>query len=89
MFPPPITWIPSNCILEVDDILKEWTWEEPFDFIHMRTMLGAFTAQEWDDVYKQCYECAFLSPETCAANRIGIAISNPVPGSSKPSPACQ
>lgn len=56
LFPSPTAWVPSNCVLEVDDILKEWTWTKPFDFIHMRVMLGAFTPEEWDTVYKQCYE---------------------------------
>ncbi|KAJ5193100.1 hypothetical protein N7449_009242 [Penicillium cf. viridicatum] len=56
IFPPPVTWMPPNCILEVDDVLREWTWREPFDFIHMRLMLGAFTPEGWDQLYKQCYD---------------------------------
>ncbi|KAJ5421538.1 hypothetical protein N7491_009983 [Penicillium cf. griseofulvum] len=39
-----------------DDILRDWTWRDPFDFIHMRLMLGAFTPDEWDRLYKQCYD---------------------------------
>ncbi|KAJ5371970.1 hypothetical protein N7517_003976 [Penicillium concentricum] len=54
--PPPVTWMPPNCLLEVDDILRDWTWREPFDFIHMRLMLGAFTPDGWDQLYKQCYD---------------------------------
>lgn len=57
LFPSPVTWAPSNCVLEVDDILKEWTWQDSFDFIHRRFMLGAFTPKEWESVYQQCYEC--------------------------------
>ncbi|KAJ5391064.1 hypothetical protein N7509_006554 [Penicillium cosmopolitanum] len=56
IFPPPVTWMPPNCIFEVDDILREWTWEKLFDFIHLRLMLGAFTPEGWQQVYKQCYE---------------------------------
>ncbi|KAJ5089464.1 hypothetical protein N7532_008148 [Penicillium argentinense] len=56
LFPPPVTWMPPNCILEVDDVLREWTWREPFDFIHLRIMLGSFTAEEWHSVYQKCYE---------------------------------
>ncbi|KXG51517.1 uncharacterized protein PGRI_089100 [Penicillium griseofulvum] len=56
VFPPPVTWMPPNCLLEVDDILRDWTWRDPFDFIHMRLMLGAFTGDEWDQLYKQCYD---------------------------------
>lgn len=48
--------MPPNCLLEVDDVLRDWTWREKFDLIHLRIMLGAFTAEEWDDVYNKCYE---------------------------------
>lgn len=56
LFPPPITWIPPNCILEVDDVLKQWTWHDKFDLIHLRHGIGAFTPEEWDVLYKQCYD---------------------------------
>ncbi|KAJ5947924.1 hypothetical protein N7466_000939 [Penicillium verhagenii] len=56
LFPPPQTWIPPNCILEVDDILQDWTWREPFDLIHLRLLDCAFTPEETDRVYKQCYD---------------------------------
>ncbi|CAI7670279.1 unnamed protein product [Penicillium manginii] len=56
LYPPPIDWMPPNCILEVDDILQEWTWREKFDLIHMSLMLGSFNATEWETVYRQCYE---------------------------------
>lgn len=48
--------MPPNCLLEIDDVSQEWTWRDPFDLIHMRIMLGAFTPEEWGTVYKQCYE---------------------------------
>ncbi|KAJ6071209.1 hypothetical protein N7499_009223 [Penicillium canescens] len=56
LFPPPGEWLPPNCIMEVDDILQEWTWRDPFDLIHLRHMLGSFTPEEWDIVYKHCYD---------------------------------
>jgi len=56
LYPPPVEWVPPNCLFELDDILEKWTWKEPFDLIHMRLMLGAFMPAEWDSVYKQCYE---------------------------------
>ncbi|KAJ5220978.1 uncharacterized protein N7469_009865 [Penicillium citrinum] len=56
IFPPPVTWMPPNCVFEVDDILREWTWREPFDFIHMRLMYGAFDPAGWEKVYKQAYD---------------------------------
>lgn len=56
LFPPPVTWVPPNCIFEVDDIQKEWTWKEPFDLIHLRQLLGSFTPEGWKGLYQQCFE---------------------------------
>ncbi|KAJ5110278.1 hypothetical protein N7532_002923 [Penicillium argentinense] len=56
LFPPPVTWMPPNCVFEVDDVLREWTWREPFDFIHIRLMYGAFPPEGWDQLYKQAYD---------------------------------
>ena len=55
LFPPPTTWVPPNCVFEVDDIQREWTWREPFDYIHIRQLLGAFTDAGWDELYQRCY----------------------------------
>ncbi|KAJ5118572.1 hypothetical protein N7448_010280 [Penicillium atrosanguineum] len=55
-FPPPVSWMPPNCVFEVDDVLREWTWRESFDFIHLRLMYGAFAPDGWDQVYKQAYD---------------------------------
>ncbi|CAI7610988.1 unnamed protein product [Penicillium palitans] len=56
LFPPPGDWLPPNCIMEVDDVLQEWTWRQPFDLIHMRQLIGAFTPVEWDGLFAQCYK---------------------------------
>ncbi|KAJ5829585.1 uncharacterized protein N7525_007838, partial [Penicillium rubens] len=56
LFPQPVNWLPPNCIMEVDDILQEWTWRHPFDLIHMRQLIGAFTPVEWDSLFTQCYK---------------------------------
>ena len=56
LYPPPVDWTPPNCIIEVDDILQEWTWRERFDLIYMRNMLASFDRAQWASVYKQCYE---------------------------------
>ncbi|KGO67581.1 hypothetical protein PITC_094500 [Penicillium italicum] len=56
LFPPPVSWMPPNCVFEVDDVLQEWTWREPFDFIHIRLMYGAFPPEGWDQLYKQAYD---------------------------------
>ncbi|KAJ6088106.1 hypothetical protein N7499_004288 [Penicillium canescens] len=56
LFPPPVSWMPPNCILEVDDVQQDWTWQESFDLIHMRIMIGSFDGTEWDSLYQQCFE---------------------------------
>ncbi|KAJ5330500.1 hypothetical protein N7476_000283 [Penicillium atrosanguineum] len=56
LFPPPVDWTPPNCILEVDDVLQPWTWSQKFDLIHLRHGIGAFTPDEWDSLYQQCYD---------------------------------
>lgn len=35
LFPPPNTWVPPNCVLEVEDVGQEWTFKNKFDLIHM------------------------------------------------------
>ncbi|CAG8386125.1 unnamed protein product [Penicillium salamii] len=55
LFPPPVTWMPPNCILEVDNIAEPWTWNEAQDLIHIRIMIGSFDPSEWERVYDQCY----------------------------------
>ncbi|KAJ5804834.1 S-adenosyl-L-methionine-dependent methyltransferase [Penicillium riverlandense] len=56
LFPPPVTWVPTNCIFEVDDLLQEWTWHRQFDFVYLRHMLGSFDNQGWATLYQQCYD---------------------------------
>ncbi|KAK4867100.1 hypothetical protein LT330_007841 [Penicillium expansum] len=56
LFPPPITWMPPNCILEVDNVLQEWTWKQPLDLIHMRIMTGSFDPAGWDHVYASSFK---------------------------------
>ncbi|KAJ5888009.1 hypothetical protein N7495_008050 [Penicillium taxi] len=56
LFPPPVTWMPPNCVFEVDDLLRPWTWTEKFDFVYMRHMLGSFDVEGWETLYKRCYD---------------------------------
>ena len=56
LFPPPVPWLPPNCFLEVDDVVQPWTWRDPFDLVHLRLLDAAFTPQETDQLYQQCYE---------------------------------
>lgn len=57
LFPPPVSWMPPNCVLEVDDVLQEWTWREKFDLIHLRILASAFTPSETEKLMKQIYDC--------------------------------
>ena len=41
--------VPPNMFLEVDDAQEEWTYSEPFDFIHIRGLAGAF--KDWSAIY--------------------------------------
>lgn len=43
------TEVPPNLFFEVDDALQEWTYTEPFDFIHIRGLTGAFF--DWGSLY--------------------------------------
>ncbi|KAL8687512.1 MAG: hypothetical protein Q9218_006338 [Villophora microphyllina] len=48
------TWVPPNCIFEVDDVTMEWTFrKDSFDFIHSREMFGSIA--DWDEYFRQCY----------------------------------
>lgn len=78
IFPPPVSWTPPNCVFEVDDVQREWTWRDPFDFIHMRQLLGAFSAEGWDTLYQQCYKSVFLSMQRDSRAIDSRAIANDV-----------
>ncbi|KAJ5638713.1 hypothetical protein N7528_001103 [Penicillium herquei] len=56
LFPPPVTYTAPNCVFEVDNALEEWTWNEQFDLVHMRILIGSFDPKEWDQIYKQIYD---------------------------------
>ena len=56
LYPPPDTWVPPNCKLEVDDVLKPWTFQKSFDFIHLRDLHGSFTEKQWAGLYEQTYK---------------------------------
>ncbi|KAL8776423.1 MAG: hypothetical protein Q9213_008279 [Squamulea squamosa] len=48
------TWVPPNCMFEVDDVTMEWTFrKDSFDFIHSREMFGSIA--DWDEYFRQCY----------------------------------
>ncbi|EFQ26057.1 methyltransferase domain-containing protein [Colletotrichum graminicola M1.001] len=47
-------YVPPNCRFEIDDVDKEWTWQEPFDFIFARHMNACFAS--WEKFLKQAYD---------------------------------
>lgn len=50
---PAILGLP-NVHFQLDDAEEEWTYREPFDFVHFRGLSGAF--RDWTAVYKQVFK---------------------------------
>lgn len=48
------TWVPPNCVFEVDDHEKDWLWKERFDFIHSANM--AQSIRNWPKYVKNIFE---------------------------------
>ncbi|KAI9680101.1 MAG: hypothetical protein M1817_005117 [Caeruleum heppii] len=46
-------FVPPNLTFEVDDVEKEWTFEQPFEFIHARMLMGSI--RDWPKLFKQCF----------------------------------
>lgn len=56
LFPPPQSWVPPNCLLEVDDVTKiPWTFDKQFDLIHLRWMIASFSREEYKRIYAEAY----------------------------------
>lgn len=47
------SWVPANCVFEVDDAEDEWLYDQPFDFIHTRTLCGGI--RDWPNFYQSAY----------------------------------
>lgn len=64
LFPPPQSWVPTNCTLEVDDFTQPWSWpqNQRFDLIHGRFLIGSVSNREWEEVYREAYEYAAFLP---------------------------
>ncbi|KAF6798128.1 methyltransferase domain-containing protein [Colletotrichum sojae] len=45
---------PPNCRFEVDDVEKEWTWSQPFDFVFIRHGNACFAS--WEGLLKRAYD---------------------------------
>lgn len=46
--------VPPNVRFEVDDVEADWTYHQPFDYIHCRCLGGAI--RDWPRLVRQCYE---------------------------------
>lgn len=47
-------WVSPNCQFQVDDAETEWTFREPFDFIHGRALCGSIA--DWPTFYRQAWQ---------------------------------
>ena len=47
------TWVPPNCQFYIDDAETEWSFAEPFDFIHGRALCGGIA--DWPAFYEQAF----------------------------------
>lgn len=45
---------PPNVFFELDDAQNEWAYNEPFDFIHIRNLSGAFS--NWGAIYAEVFK---------------------------------
>jgi len=48
------TLVPTNVRFEVDDAEEDWTYSQPFDYVHGRYMAAAI--KDWPRLIQQCYE---------------------------------
>ncbi|KAF4871462.1 Secondary metabolism regulator LAE1 [Colletotrichum siamense] len=48
------TFVPPNVTFIVDDIEEPWTFSQPFDYIHSRTMTGSIS--DWKRYVQRCYD---------------------------------
>ncbi|KAK1451935.1 TAM domain methyltransferase [Colletotrichum melonis] len=47
-------FVPTNVRFEVDDIEEDWTYSEPFEYIHSRFLTASI--EDWERFIRQCYE---------------------------------
>ncbi|GAD98585.1 conserved hypothetical protein [Paecilomyces variotii No. 5] len=47
-------WTPPNCSFEIDDFEEEWTFSQPFDYIHGRELAGS--VKDFDRLFAQAYK---------------------------------
>jgi SAM-dependent methyltransferase len=47
-------YVPPNCHFYVDDWSQEWTFDDPFDYIHARMLVIA--ARNWRQLMQKCFD---------------------------------
>lgn len=47
-------WIPPNCQFYIEDAEGEWSFEEPFDFVHGRVLCGGIA--DWPTFYARAFQ---------------------------------
>ncbi|KAI4140680.1 MAG: hypothetical protein L6R39_005688 [Caloplaca ligustica] len=53
-FPIQPHWVPPNVRFEVDDVEDDWTYHQPFDFIHCRFMGNAI--HDWPKLHQRVFQ---------------------------------
>ncbi|RPA82441.1 S-adenosyl-L-methionine-dependent methyltransferase [Ascobolus immersus RN42] len=48
------TWVPPNVKFQIDDFEEDWNFEQPFDYIHARHLVGS--VKDWPRFMKQIYD---------------------------------
>ncbi|KAL1962493.1 hypothetical protein VTN77DRAFT_9614 [Rasamsonia byssochlamydoides] len=48
------TWVPPNLRFEIDDAEEEWSFSQPFEYIHIRSMAGSIA--DWPRLLQQAYD---------------------------------
>ncbi|KAL8771569.1 MAG: hypothetical protein Q9209_003012 [Squamulea sp. 1 TL-2023] len=71
--------VPPNLFFEIDDAQDEWTYTEPFDFIHIRGLSGAFS--DWAAVYKEAHRHLSSNGILEVADFGTITMTEPIPDS--------
>lgn len=47
-------YVPPNCHFYVDDLAQQWTFDDPFDFIHGRMLVVA--VRNWPALLQKCFD---------------------------------
>ncbi|KAF7586778.1 hypothetical protein BBP40_008349 [Aspergillus hancockii] len=48
------SWVPPNCVFEIDDFELSWNFSQPFDFIHARGIEGS--VKDFHRLFRQAYK---------------------------------